>query len=72
MSQNNDEIRYDEDVNSFEISSEENKKNYLLIIFVIVSFIFSAFMFLKGGGADIPPEALETPEYGLPIIDEKL
>jgi len=49
----------------------KNKKqaNYVLLGFVVVAIIVSLFLIFGGGGSNIPKEALENPEYGLPEVD---
>lgn len=37
---------------------------YVLLSFVIVALAVAVFLFIDSTGSDIPPEALEQPEYG--------
>ena len=48
---------------------DEKQASYVLIGFVVVAVIISLVFLLPTGGTDIPPEALENPEYGLPVVD---
>ena len=48
---------------------DEKQANYVLIGLVTLVIIISLFLIFSGREIDIPREALENPEYGLPEID---
>jgi len=50
---------------------DEKQAQYVILGFIVLTIIISLFLFflLSAGGIDIPPEALENPEYGLPVAD---
>lgn len=47
---------------------DEKHVSYFLIGFLLIAIAISLF-FIFSGGVEIPPEALENPEYGLPEVD---
>ena len=47
----------------------EKQAAYILLGFAILAIILVVFIFSNLRGPSIPPEALEQPEYGLPIKD---
>ncbi|MBU4284736.1 hypothetical protein KKF60_01910 [Patescibacteria group bacterium] len=49
---------------------DEKQAGYVIFGFIVLAIIISLFLILGNlGGPDIPPKALEQPEYGLPIKD---
>lgn len=52
------------------IIKNERQASYVLLGFIVLTIIVSIILFLNIlKGPAIPPEALERPEYGLPIED---
>lgn len=48
----------------------ETQANYLLLVVGILTILVAIILFFETlGGSTVPPEALERPEYGLPIRD---